>query len=285
MSDPIASSSFTPWAARSQQYVKEQFGQASDKTELPAEYTELEKRVDALKAVHQKLHAVASQYANEAYDYPPHIRESFNDLGRTISEKVTLLSRAGSAADAQAALTAPPQAAPQPKTFNHALARAALAGSQALHASHAAAATPAPEDALATALEKYALAQEQVGAARRAQDQQVQTRFLAGWSTTLNTNLMFAQRARKAVENARLSLDAAKARAHAGGAGFNPDAEHVSAQARADVEQKEDEFVSQTEEAVGVMKNVSPDAWCPGALRPATFDGTKPGLRLWTTRR
>ena len=203
--------------------------------------------------------AVASQYSHEAYDYPPNIRESFNDLGRTISEKVTLLSHAGSAADAQAALTAPPSAAPQPKTFNHALARAALASSQALHSSHTAGAQPAPEDALAQALEKYALAQERVGEARRAQDQQVQARFLAGWSTTLNTNLVFAQRARKAVENARLSLDAAKARAkgQAAGRGFNTDDEHLSAHARAEIEQKEDEFVSQTEEAVGVMKNVS----------------------------
>ena len=201
--------------------------------------------------------AVAQQYSHEAYDYPPNIRESFNDMGRTISEKVTLLSQASSAADAQAALTAPPSAAPQPKTFNHALARASLASSQALHTSHVSGSTPAPEDALAAALEKYALAQERVGEARRAQDQQVQTRFLAGWSTTLNTNIMFATRARKAVENARLSLDAAKARATTGGHGFDPNDSHVSAQARADIEQKEDEFVSQTEEAVGVMKNVS----------------------------
>jgi hypothetical protein len=105
-------------------------------------------------------------------------------------------------------------------------------------------------------LEKYALAEERVGEARLAQDAQIQQRFLAGWTTTLNTNLQFATRARRAVENARLSLDATKAKAKNTGRGFNPDDEHVSEEMRAEIERKEDEFVGQTEEAVGVMKNV-----------------------------
>ena len=113
------------------------------------------------------------------------------------------------------------------------------------------------EDPLATALEKYALAEEKVGEARLAQDQQIQQRFLAGWSTTLNTNLMFATRARRAVENARLALDATKAKAkNSVGRGMNPDDEMVDEHWRAEIERKEDEFVGQTEEAVGVMKNV-----------------------------
>ena len=195
----------------------------------------------------------SSSYNNEAYDYPANIRESFNDLGRTISEKVHLLSTASSPSEAQAAFTAPPSAKPQPKTFSHAIARASLAGSQVLNQSQ----TGAGEDPLATALEKYALAEEKVGEARLAQDAQIQSRFLAGWSTTLNTNLMFATRARRAVENARLSLDATKAKAKNNtGHGFNPDDEYMSEEMRAQIERKEDEFVGQTEEAVGVMKNV-----------------------------
>ncbi|MCJ1250337.1 hypothetical protein MMC30_007563 [Trapelia coarctata] len=244
--------SFSPFAARTQQYVKEQLGQADDKTELPPDYIELEKRVDALKLVHQKLLQVTSSYNNESYDYPNNIRESFNDLGRTISEKVHLLSTATSPSEAQAAFTAPPSAKPQPKTFSHAIARAALAGSQTLNTSH----TGAGEDPLATALEKYALAEERVGEARLSQDTQIQQRFLAGWTTTLNTNLQFATRARRAVENARLSLDATKAKAKNTSRGFNPDDEHLSEEMRAEIERKEDEFVGQTEEAVGVMKNV-----------------------------
>ncbi|KZM20558.1 hypothetical protein ST47_g8310 [Ascochyta rabiei] len=252
--------SFTPFAARTQQYVKEQLGQAEEKTQLPPDYIELEKRVDALKKVHTTMLQVTSQYSNEAYDYPANLRESFNDLGRTVSEKVNLLSSATSPAEAQAALTAPPSAKPQPKTFSHAVARASLNSSHMLTAEQ----SGSSEDPLATALEKYAIASEKVGEARLAQDAQIQSRFLAGWSTTLNTNIQFATRARKQVENSRLSLDATKANAKGGaftlpgqaGRKNGTGEEDLSEEARAKIEQAEDEFVGQTEEAVGVMKNV-----------------------------
>jgi hypothetical protein len=169
-------------------------------------------------------------------------------MGRTISEKVQLLSHAGSPAEAQAALTAPPSAKPQPKTFSHAIARASLAGSQLLVQN-----SDGREDPLATALEKYALALEKVGEARLAQDAQIQSRFLAGWNTTLNTNLMFATKARKNVEKSRLMLDSVKASKKAAAKG---DLDNLSEDARAEIEQAEDEFVGQTEEAVSVMKNV-----------------------------
>lgn len=200
----------------------------------------------------------SNQYSNEAYDYPPNIRESFTDLGRSISDKVTLLSHASSPAEASAAFTAPPSAKPQPKTFNHAIARASLASSQLLQQSSPVG--QSPEDPLANALEKYALAEEKVGEARLAQDQLIQSRFLAGWTTTLNTNIQFATKARRAVENSRLSLDATKTakRNQLQSRGMNPDDETaMSEEARAEIEAKEDEFVSQVEEAQGVMKNVS----------------------------
>lgn len=201
------------------------------------------------------IHLTSSQYSNEAYDYPPNIRESFADLSRTISDKVHLLSSATSPAEAGAAFTAPPSSKPQPKTFSHAIARASLAGSHVLTQTNP---SSASEDPLAIALEKYALASEKVGEARLAQDAHIQQRFLAGWSTTLNTNLMFATRARRGVENSRLGLDASKSKAKAanGGRGLNLDDEMVTEETRAEIERKEDEFVGQTEEAVGVMKNV-----------------------------
>lgn len=166
---------------------------------------------------------------------------------------MTLLSSASSPAEAQSALTAPPTAKPQPKTFNHAIARAALAASQLLHQSNTGS---TKEDPLAAALEKYAIAEEKVGEARLNQDAQIQSRFLAGWSTTLNTNLKFAGNARKAVENARLSLDATKGKGRTK-VGEDGVVGGMSEGQRAEVERKEDEFVAQTEEAEGVMKNVS----------------------------
>ena len=186
------------------------------------------------------------------------------DLGRTISEKVNLLSTANTPGEASAALTAPTQAKPQPKTLNHAIARASLASSQLLHnaSSSKGPSGSGKEDPLASALEKYAIAEEKAGEARLGQDAQIQSRFLAGWSTTLNTNLMFAARARKAVDTARLNLDAAKAKAGKGGdAATSPTGgaageSGVTEHARADLEKKEDEFVAQVEEAEGVMRNV-----------------------------
>lgn len=250
---------FTPFATRSQQYLREQLGQADDKTQLPPDYIELEKRVDALKQVHQKMLAVTSQFANEAYDYPPNLKESVLDLSRTIAEKVQLLSMANSAAEAQQALTRPGPK-PAPKTFNHAIGRASIASAHLLDHS----------DPLATALEKYALASEQVGEARLQQDQIIQQRFNSPFTTTLNTNLnVFAAKARRGVENARLTLDAAKSKAKNGPLGFSlpnvgaqkksevlPSDEHLSEEQRQEIETAEDEFVGATEEAVGVMKNV-----------------------------
>lgn len=78
---------------------------------------------------------------------------------------------------------------------------------------------------------------------------------------------MFATRARKNVENSRLLLDAAKANSknpgwhlpgQASGRAEGHDEGEPSEDARAEIEQAEDEFVGQTEEAVGVMKNVLP---------------------------
>jgi len=165
---------------------------------------------------------------------------------------------ANSAAEAQQALTkAGPK--PAPKTFNHAIGRAAISSAHLLDHS----------DPLATALEKYALASEQVGEARLQQDALIQSRFNAPFTVTLNTNLnVFAAKARKNVENARLTLDSAKSRAKNGPLGFSlpgaaqkkenvlPEDDPLTEEQRAEIERAEDEFVGSTEEAVGVMKNV-----------------------------
>ena len=54
----------------------ERFGQVApdELTELPKEYKDLEARVDALKAVHQKMVNATSVFATESYDYPTQVR-------------------------------------------------------------------------------------------------------------------------------------------------------------------------------------------------------------------
>jgi hypothetical protein len=193
---------------------------------------------------------------------------------------VSLLSAATTPAEAQAALVAPPSAKPQPKTFNHAIARASLASSQVLHQNHAG----AGEDPLATALEKYALAMERVGEARLTQDAQIQSHFLAGWNTTLNTNLAFATRARKNVEKSRLSLDTTKARVKGTTWKLHTPTSprtdqlndyELSSEAQEEIEKAEDEFVTQTEEAVGVMKNVCAHISCENQIPKGHYFGIR----------
>lgn len=163
---------------------------------------------------------------------------------------MNLLSKASSAGEAQAALSAPPSAKPQPKTFSHAIARACLSGSQTI-----ATATPqgsTEPDPLAQGLEKFAIAEEKVGEARLDQDEKIQGKFLAGWSTTLNQSIKVADKARTAVQNARLNLDAVKSRAAAGG----KHEESYTEQQRHAIEQAEDQFVEKVDEATSVMRNV-----------------------------
>lgn len=107
-------------------------------------------------------------------------------------------------------------------------------------------------DPLAQSLEKFAIAEEKVGEARLEQDENIQGKFLAGWSTTLNQSLKSADKARTAVNNARLSLDAAKSRASAGGR----HEEAYTEQQRRAIEQAEDVFVEKVDEATSVMRNV-----------------------------
>lgn len=164
--------------------------------------------------------------------------------------QVNLLSKATNATEAQAALTAPPSEKPQPKTFSHAIARASLAGSQAI-----AMGTPQGStvpDPLAQGLEKFAIAEEKVGEARLDQDEKIQNKFLAGWSATLNQSIKAADKARAAVQTARLQLDAAKSRAAAGG---KHEESYTEAQRRA-IEAAEDSFVEKVDEATSVMRNV-----------------------------
>ena len=52
--------------------IKEQLGQAEDRTQLPDEYIELEKRVDALKIVHQKLLQVTCVISSLAVSFLRH---------------------------------------------------------------------------------------------------------------------------------------------------------------------------------------------------------------------
>lgn len=160
------------------------------------------------------------------------------DLSKTIQERVTTLSHAQSASEAQAILTKPIDQKDH-KTLSHALGRSALEGVHALSNS---------TEPLSSALEKFAVAEAKIGDARLGQDALISSRFNSAVSATLNNSFQIVSKARKNVHNARLTLDAAKSAARSA----KPERQVT---ARVEVEQAEDEFVAATEEAVSVMKN------------------------------
>ncbi|KAK6544066.1 hypothetical protein TWF694_000777 [Orbilia ellipsospora] len=268
---------FTPFAARTQQFVKEQLGQADDKirlaeadmflkwnedvadqTQLPADYRELEARVDALRQVHQKMLSVTTQYSNEAYDYPPNLRESITDLSRNVTGRIQALSAAATPQEAQQALTSPTQAPTDPKTFPHAISRAASASAHLLPAS----------DPLSSGLEKLATATRQIGQARLNMDHVIVEQLVKPWTTNLNIPFKNVAKHRQEVENARLLLDAAKARQRQREQGGGPaalggifkknpaDEAAADEQLRHEIETLEDKFIVAMEEAVAAMNDL-----------------------------
>ncbi|KAG0173092.1 hypothetical protein DFQ29_008098 [Apophysomyces sp. BC1021] len=218
------------------QYAQERLGTAEDVTELPQEYKELEKRVDALRAVHVNLLKVTRAYSNPSYDYPAQIQDSLLGLPGTFTTQLQNLSL--SPADRAQAEQQQRSEPAQPKTLSHALARVSSQSAQAVGGS---------DDALGAALSKLAHTSEDLGNARLKMDQEIVTKFNQPMQTTLKSSIEQALRARRDVQSARLTLDSCKARYRAA----RPERSDA---ARLEVEQAEDHFVGAVEEATSLMK-------------------------------
>lgn len=76
------SQKFTKTFGNLNQQARERFGavDSEDITELPQEYRDLERRVDALKGAHTGLLKIAKVYETESYDYPVSTSHSSLDL-------------------------------------------------------------------------------------------------------------------------------------------------------------------------------------------------------------
>lgn len=231
-----------PFAQRTQMMLQERIsGQGTDVSELPQEYIDLEKKIDSIKFVYEKLLSVTTTYESEAYDYPANAKETFSENLKTVNSKLQNLTAATTLSDAQAVLVSPVPKG-EPKTLNHALARAASAGSAALRDSGS-------QEAIAEGLETYALAMSKLGNARLQQDQLIRTHFNEPLQRALRTQLAQATKARRDVELKRMNYDAVRSQL-----------KHASAEREASLRVKletlEDEFANTTEDAVSVMKNV-----------------------------
>ncbi|KAJ3122469.1 hypothetical protein HK098_002807 [Nowakowskiella sp. JEL0407] len=227
------------------QYARESsglFGEKPDVTELPAEYRELEEKVDRIKHLHENFLKVARNYTLKAYDWEAPVQETVTDFIGQVSERATNLAQ--TAAKAAGVQNLPPQQQRSikdepPRSLSHAFARAASSSADELSS----------EDPLGAALRKIAIAEDKVGEARLKQDAEATAKFVQPFTNTLTQLIGSAMKARAHVRAVRLNYDAARGRLKAA----RP--ERVEA-ARTEMEVAEDEFVAAVDDAMGKMKVV-----------------------------
>ncbi|KAI9277810.1 hypothetical protein BY458DRAFT_471724 [Sporodiniella umbellata] len=215
------------------QYAQEKLGTAESVTELPQEYKALEKRLDALRDVQSNMLKVTRTYSNPSYDYPVQVQQSLINITSKFTREIQQLTL-NSAADRASAQQAAPE---ESKTLLHGLSRVAAQGSQEV----------GTEEALGTALFKYATITNKVADARVKMDQTIIEQFNKPVQTTLNNSIELANKARRNVQSIRLSLDACKDR-------YRSARPEKSEAARLEVEQAEDQFVAAVEESTNLMK-------------------------------
>ncbi|KAI8645852.1 hypothetical protein BD408DRAFT_411165 [Parasitella parasitica] len=215
------------------QFAQEKLGTADDITELPNEYKDLEKRIDAVAQVHQNLLKVAKTYNTPNYDYPVQIQESLIGFTNTVTNQIQQLR---SKPEQRA------QTIEHPKTLSHAIGRVATDGAMLV----------GQDESFGAALSKLGDVSNKLGDVRLAMDSEVVSKFNTPMQVTLKTAIEGAYKARRTVQSKRLALDAAKTN-------YRESPTNKLDEARREVEQAEDQFVGAVEEATQSMKAVLED--------------------------
>lgn len=233
-------------AQSTQRLVQEKFGQVTDISQLPQEYLELEKKIDTLKLINEHFLKITSIYENESYDYPKFIKDSVNDLSKTISSKIVDLSHATSTTEAQNILLSPGPVK-DPMTLNYALSKVALTSSELVNQSST---NLSPQETqMSSILLDFSNLQTQIAQARIQQDTLIKTKFNKRVREFLKHDIERANRARKEVTNKRLQYDVARTKLM----NAKPEKE---ASLRVQMESLEDQFAQVTEHATIVMQEV-----------------------------
>ncbi|KAJ2080345.1 BAR domain-containing protein [Coemansia sp. RSA 988] len=225
------STSWSPFAEKMgksftqyKQMASESLGSTGEVTELPTDYIALERRYEAVRQS-----AISLVKVSKAYTAPP----TQFDMQALQSQFSTLTSKLGSKQGAE------PEEAKVPATCQHEIARASLDISEKVGL----------EEPLGAALFKFGSIEERVGSEKLKQDQAIESKFIKPMSATLESSIALAQNARKQVQAARLTLDAAKTT-------FKNARPDKADAARRDVETAEDQFVTIVEEAMNLMRAV-----------------------------
>ncbi|WPK26926.1 hypothetical protein PUMCH_004294 [Australozyma saopauloensis] len=234
-----------PFAQRTTRLVQERIGKVNidEISQLPSEYTELATKCNNVEKLYKNILKVTQNYENESYDYPLNLQESFTDLGKNITNRVSNLSKATNTAEAQAALVNPIDGDfKPPKTMYHALARATNGSVLTL--------SDKSDDPLVKALDLYSSNMNKIANARLGQDQLIKSKFNKPLSTTLRSLLAQSSSIQKKVEDKRIDYDVARQTL------TNCSNPAKEPQLRVAMENAEDEFANTVEDALSVMQNV-----------------------------
>ncbi|KAJ1964577.1 BAR domain-containing protein [Dipsacomyces acuminosporus] len=213
------------------QFASEKLGNTAEVTELPNDYVTLEKRYESVRQASLTLVRLAKSYTAP----PAHF-----DVQTLQNQITSFTSRIGTKRDAEAvAAAASKREEEAPNTHQHAIARTSLEVSEKIGL----------EEPLGAALFKFGSIEEKVGNGKLGQDKAIHEKFVAPMNTIIESSIALAQNARKEVQSARLTLDAAKAAFK----NAKPDKADV---ARREVEAAEDHFVTIVEEAMSLMRAV-----------------------------
>jgi len=215
------------------QWSQEQMGTADEVTELPRDYVELEKRFDAVVSVYNSLSRLGrAQVAPQLPDINQ-IQGSLVDFSRSVTQRIQASSSHAGAARAYDNETSSSSS----KSITHAVATTCQQQAQII----------GPQEPLGAGVGKFGNALEAIGETHLKMCHSVNTKFLNLVQTELNTTISNVQRARKDVQNTRLTLDAHRSSfKHAAG---------PSDAAQVGVEQAEDQFVTAVEKATKLMQD------------------------------
>ncbi|KAJ1964954.1 BAR domain-containing protein, partial [Dispira parvispora] len=217
-------------------WSQEKIGTATEVTELPKEYVDLEKRFDAVRNVQLTLLRLGKTYTSPALSLDVNqIGEQIWDFSRTVSDKIQHATMGNED------LRSPtdPEEESVPKSIYHALGRAGLKASEDVGL----------EEPYGAALFKFGSIQEKVGESKLKSSEDIRHKFTDPVANNINTSIALALKARKNVYSSRLSLDATK------NALKNSRPEHAD-QVQHEIIKAEDEFVAIVEEAMSLMKAV-----------------------------
>ncbi|KAJ3313944.1 hypothetical protein HDV04_001250 [Boothiomyces sp. JEL0838] len=219
------------------QFAKEKIGGTADVTELPAEYRQLEERVDRVKLVNELLLKVGKNYSTPNYDYVPPLNDKLSDFASVVTANATSLTQklSGSTENVSSA----PTHQETPPSLSHAFAKSAFQSAELIGA----------DEPLGAALKKFAATEERMGNARLQQDQDAVRRFCVPLVNDLDTVIGDALKSRRNVLSCRLTYDSCRAR-------LKSAAPPKQEQVRAEMVAAEDEFVAAVDEAMGKMKLV-----------------------------